>query len=221
MASNSTENSRADAGKQIISDEAPFLLKGLVIILFLIVALYLEWPRERKPNLNKCDLFERTDHEIPGESYAKTVAFGFHSVRSRRVTIIPLNAQSVPSKVLKNVCEQRHYLARLIEALSASGATAIVIDKFFDPESCDQNDPRTADLVHAIQISSVPIIIGAATHAPETDPKHACLILSGSLDFGKKLDARGDATERSAVIWGLTRLNVDLRRIPLKWVHLS
>src|SRR5207248_1886223 len=37
------------------------------------------------------------------------------------------------------------------------------------------------------------------------------------LDFGNKLDENGSPTPQTAVSLGLTRLNADVRKIPLNW----
>ena len=201
-----------------MAKKIPLLISNLIMaLLFVAVAAYLDTPRERKPIGSNCNLFERSDPEETAEQYAQEVTSDFRDIRSRRVTLLPLAQRTEPAMVLNNVCEQRWYLAKLIDQVGSSGATAIVLDKLFDPESCDKDDARTGDLLHSVQASPLPIFVAAATHSPATDPKHSCLIVSDSLDFGKKLDKQGAPTERAAMIKGLARLNADIKRIPLNW----
>jgi serine/threonine protein kinase len=182
-----------------------------------IVALYLEVPREHKPVTNKCELLERGDVEGSAAAYAQIAASGYRNVRSRRVTLIPLRENADPAGILNNVCEQRGYIARLVPQLAAAGATAIVFDKFFGSDFCDKDDKGTSELISAVQSSSTPVVVGIGSHAPKTDPRSACLIASRSLEFGSKRDTNGNPTNQPAVSSGLIRLNSDVRRIPLNW----
>ncbi|HLJ29335.1 MAG TPA: CHASE2 domain-containing protein [Candidatus Angelobacter sp.] len=159
---------------------------------------------------------DRPDSESSTATYAETVATGFRDVRSRRVTMVTLG-EKTPARILNNVCEQRWYLARLIQRLAEHGAAVIVLDKYFGADSCGRDDQGTSDLIRVIQESQVPVVVGRATHPPASDPNNACLIVSGSLDFGNKRDSQGNPTSKPAVVYGLTRMNSDLRRIPLNW----
>ena len=188
-----------------------------MLLILLWAAIYLELPRERKPAANKCELRERGDTQESAETYAQIAASGHRDVRSRRVTVIPLREDTDPARILNNVCEQRWYLARLVPQLADAGATAIVFDKFFGPDSCDKSDEGTSNLICAVQRSRAPVVVGVESHVPQVDPKNVCLILSGSLNFGDKRDANGTPEAQSAVKEGITRLNSDPRKIPLNW----
>lgn len=189
-------------------------LFGLVILL--AVAVYLEVREPHHSTEDKCRLLERTDNEGSAATYAESVANGYRNVRSRRVTVIFLREDSDPASVLNNVCEQREYISGLIRQLITTGASAIVIDKFFSDRSCMEGDRGTTDLLTAIQESTIPVIVGMATHSPESDPRNSCLILNGSLDFGNKRMTPGRSPV-PAVSFGITRLNSDPRKVPLNW----
>ena len=77
--------------------------------------------------------------------------------------------------------------------------------------------PGTADLINAVQVSRAPITVGAGSHAPQAGPRKACLVANSALDFGNKRDEEGRPTGRPAVQLGLTRLNSDVRKIPINW----
>ncbi len=187
------------------------------LLALLALAIWLEIPHEREAPTNECELAARGDIETSATVYGNFVAVGYRNVRSRRVTAVALRGDAEPAKVLNNVCEQRWYVAKLVQRLSDANAAVIVIDKFFAPDSCDPGDLGTLALISAVQNSPRPIVASQGTHSPESDPKGACLILSPSLDFGKKRDAAGRATEKLAVNLGTSRLNPDFRKVPLAW----
>jgi len=62
-----------------------------------------------------------------------------------------------------NVCQQRHYLARLLPALAARQPASIVIDKFFTRDGCTL-EQSTAELQRTIAAlsSRLPIVVGLA-----------------------------------------------------------
>jgi hypothetical protein len=192
---------------------------GLLILIGLVI--YLEVPREPEAAVGKCEFLENEDAGESASNYARTAASGYRNVRSRRVTLITFKEGVDPGRVLNNVCEQRWYAARLIPQLVSEGAAAIVFDKFFGPDSCPERDPGTSDLISAVKNSSAPVVVGVGSHAPESDPRNVCVIASKSLDFGKKPDAGGKPTDQSAVSEGLTRLNFDVRKVPLTWYSYS
>jgi CHASE2 domain-containing sensor protein len=70
--------------------------------------------------------------------------------------------------------------------------------------------------------TSVPVVVGRSTHSPNgNDAYGSCLVLGDSLDFGYKLDSKGNPTKIPAAIIGLTRLNSDVQKIPLSWSYYA
>lgn len=192
---------------------------NLVIVVILLAAgLYIESHKDAPAHSSRCDLIDAQDSSPAEEEIAHLALAGPRDLRSRRVTVVALREDSDPSVIFANLCEQRWYLAQLIDSLTALGASEIVVDKFFNPRSCPSGDPNTAALIAAVQRTPLPVIVGRATHPPGAgDSTQACLILSDSLDFGYKLDNGGHPTSSPAVLWGLTRLNSDIQKIPLSW----
>ena len=182
-----------------------------------IVAIFLEIPRHDNLTSNKCELVEHSGEPGSNAAYAQVVASEYCKAGCRRVTMVVLADGVDPARVLNNVCEQRSYIASLIPKLNAAGASVIVIDKFFAPESCEPGDKGTSELISAVQNSSTPIVIGLGSHAPNGDPRNVCLIGSRSLAFGNKHNTQGTITSLPAASFGLIRLNSDIRRIPLSW----
>jgi hypothetical protein len=199
-----------------LSNRIRIVLNVILLLILLAVGIYLEKPHGRPTGEQGCQLVERADADESGASYGRLLSSGYRDVRSRRVTMVPLGETTAPAPALNNVCEQRWYLARLVSRLSDAGAAVIVIDKYFGWDSCATNDQGTSDLIRAIQISAAPVVVGAATHAPESHSEKSCLILSPSLDFGAKPTVAGEPT-KPAAYYGLTRLNSDPRKIPINW----
>src|ERR1039457_676757 len=195
----------------------PLVRNVATVVVLLLLAVYLETPNTTKPSINRCELVEAGTADKSEAAYARLATSGYRDVRSRWVTVVPLQDETDPARIIGSVCEQRWYLAKLVEAIAAFGPTEIVIDKFFGKDACEDGDLGTADLISAVQRSSVPIVIGRATHPPKSDSKNSCLILSESLDFGNKVDVNGQTENLPAVESGLTRLNSDIRKIPMSW----
>lgn len=187
------------------------------LLVLLALATWFELPHRGRVLNSKCELVPDDESEMSAKSYGNLVASGYRDLRSRRVTTVPLRGDTEPARIINNVCEQRWYVGKLIERLSDAAAAVIVIDKYFSPDSCDSKDPGTLALVSAVRASSRPIIAAAATHAAETDPKNVCLILSPSFDFGEKVSTLGSASKKPAVYVGTSRLNADVRKVPLFW----
>jgi hypothetical protein len=184
-----------------------------------MLAIWFEIPHPRRTLNTDCELVPDEDSEMSAKAYGERVAGGYRDrdLRSLRVTTIALRGDTGPASVLNNVCEQRWYVAKLIERLGDEAVAEIVMDKYFSPRSCSVNDPGTLALVSAVRAFRGPIVAAAATHAAESDPKKACLILSPSLDFGKKPNSIDGKSNKPAVYTGISRLNADVRKIPLFW----
>jgi CHASE2 domain-containing sensor protein len=205
------------AGKWWSSNPARLALNGVGLLILLGLAIYLEVPRERNLPAGRCELFERGDVGESATAFARIAASGYRNVRSRRVTLVAFREGVDPARVLNNVCEQRWYSARLIPQLATAGAALIVFDKFFGPDSCPPGDQGTSDLSSALTSSSVPVVVGVGSHAPESDPRNACLIANKSLEFRKSRDINSSAVDRPIVYQGLIRLNSDPKKVPLNW----
>lgn len=190
----------------------------LAIFVFLSIAVYIEVFYDRPSARQPCELREHAEPGVSASVHQRLVADGYRNVRSRRVTVVPLSESTVPPRALNNVCEQRWYIARLLQRLSTSGAAVIVIDKFFNPTSCDKDDPGTRELRSAAQHSTTPIVVGLATDVAENARNNSCLILSPSLDFGSTASTDAELVAApSPIHYGLTRLNSDIRKVPIRW----
>ena len=192
-------------------------LSGVWLLILLGLAVYLELPHEIVSRENSCELLEGTGTETSAGMYRRMVSSGYRNVRCRRITVVPLRDEADPAMVLNNVCEQRLYLAKLVNQLSRSGVSIIVIDKYFGVDSCSKDDKGTADLIDAVRSSNAPVVVGIATHPPKSTHADSCLIATPSLDFGHKIGSNSAVSTAPSVEQGLTRLNADVRKVPLNW----
>ena len=212
-----TDRLRAFARKIVSSERTRFMLNVVLLLALLGLAIWIEMPHVVRPPRGKCESVSQTNTEVSASSYSSLVSGGYIAVRSRRVTMVPLQEDEEPDKVLNNVCEQRWYVAKLVQRLSEASAAVIVIDKTFAPDSCDQGDPGTLALLAAVQKSPRLIVAASPTHLLSEDPNGACLVLGQSLDFGRKRGADGNPTGGPAVYLGISRLNADFRKVPIEW----
>lgn len=110
------------------------------------------------------------------------------------------------SDLLTNVCSGRSFTAKLIHVLNRRGVKVIALDKTYGDGSCS-NEVQNQELVDAVVESRVPIVVGQGTEkVPEDVAKGDCLVKSPNLSFGT-------ATVRR----GITKLNADDLKIPLRW----
>src|SRR5215472_15587713 len=151
---------------------------------------------------------------------------GFRRPRAHQVAVVMLAQRDLPPELFQNLCKQRQFLAELVSRLNESGPSLIVIDKFFSPDGCDKEEVNS-DLrrTFATVSKQTPIILGRRTF-DETEwkvqPKpselenkqlfsSACLVLAPALAFP-------DLTKSGQLLLGATRLNADVRKIPLEWL---
>jgi CHASE2 domain len=130
---------------------------------------------------------------------------------SDRVSVVAI--ESNLQVIQQNVCPARAFTADLIDAIASQGAAVIAIDKFYGNDACPLGDPGTAALqksVKSLQTAplDIPLVVGASTHeAPPASAAaaDACIVLTPQLDLGPGIHR------------GLTRLNWDVLKLPLRW----
>ena len=130
---------------------------------------------------------------------------------SDRVSVVAI--ESSLQVIQQNVCPARAFTADLIDAIASQGAAVIAIDKFYGDDACPPGDPGTAALkksVTSLQTPplNIPLVVGASTHeAPSASAtaSGACIALTPQLDLGPGIHR------------GLTRLNWDVLKLPLRW----
>jgi CHASE2 domain-containing sensor protein len=126
----------------------------------------------------------------------------------RYTALVEIDSQvDIPSVSSSNVCNERAFLARLIERINASHPAEIVIDKYFGKSSCPDDDAGTRDLIAAVQKTRAnrPLIVGLATS--DTEGKGPAVVQE-TLAFGPE-----DRAQQ-----GIVNIAKDNRRLPLQWL---
>jgi CHASE2 domain len=81
-----------------------------------------------------------------------------------------------------------------------------VIDKLYSKSNCTEQ-PKNKIFLDTMDKTVVPVVVGQPTQALEDTSKGGCLALSPKFEFDKKAN----------VHYGLTRLNSDTLKLPLRW----
>jgi hypothetical protein len=157
---------------------------------------------------NPCDLQEIDQGGFSGKLYAPITNWALRVTPTPVVAIVYIDSKTQPPEVLTNTCAARVFLSRLIEDLNTLRANVIVIDKYYSADSCTEKDKNTI-FIDALNKSVIPVVVGLPTYALTEASKgtSSCLALSPQFDFGNKAN----------VHFGLTRLNSDTLKLPLRW----
>jgi len=187
------------------------LIPLVAILIALIVSDLGDFMRYLPFAENPCGLTEIDQSSFSARTSLRLAELAFRYTPTPSVAIVYVNPASDPADLLTNVCASRVFLARLITDLNALNARLIVIDKFYSAGACAEQD-KNAIFVKAMESSKVPLVVGQQTHPLEDNSKVAgCLALTKRLEFSKL----------SKVLYGLTRLNSDDLKIPLRWPVFS
>jgi len=184
------------------------LARVLIGAAYLGIALLLVgWELQEQGDLyssDRCDLRSAPQVENPlMEPLYRTILSHTTSGTSDRVSVVAIDSNL--QVVQQNVCLARAFTADLIRAIAAQGAGVIAIDKFYGPTACPAEDKATSEFQAAVASLKIPLVVGESTHAPTSASSGSCLVLNSQLDLG------------STIHRGLTRLNQDVLKLPLKW----
>jgi hypothetical protein len=152
-----------------------------------------------------CGVAELDQTSFSAKLYNPVAEWAVHHTSSPQVALVYIDPQTEPAEVLTNTCASRLFLAKLIGDLNLLRANVIVVDKYYSQNACP-DQATNATFVAALAASSAPIVVGRSTHALADSSKLAgCMGLSQGMSFPPNVRT------------GLTRLNADLLRIPLRW----
>ena len=184
----------------------------MAVVPYLVIALLLVgWELQDQGALfssDRCELRSATQTESPFMSPAYRFILA-HSTRAISDKVSMVAIESGLESIQGNVCPARSFTAALVRAAAAEGAAVIAIDKFYGQAACPADDAGTKELKEAIAKSKIPVVVGESTHAPADEASSTCLVLSPQLDLGSKIKR------------GLTRLNQDVLKLPLRWPVLA
>ncbi len=154
-----------------------------------------------------CALSEIDQSSMSARMYLPIARWALRYTPSPSVAIVYIDPSQDPPDLLTNTCASRAFLARLITDLNALSAHVIVIDKYYSANACAEQDKNGA-FIAAMESSKIPIVVGQATQAlPESSGAAGCLAPTPRLEFSKT----------SKVLYGVTRINNDDLKIPLRW----
>ena len=160
---------------------------------------------------NPCALGDASQSSISAKMYMPIAKWALRYTPTPSVAIIYIDPAHDPPDLLTNVCASRAFLARLVNDLNALSAQAIVIDKYYSTGACAEQD-KNAEFVKAMNGSRIPVVVGQATEPMYGSSSSAgCLALSPKLEFSKT----------SKVLYGLTRIDTDVLKIPLRFQVFS
>ncbi len=140
----------------------------------------------------------------PEEFFFKHLMFRRPGVPSSRVAVVTMG-DSEASDLSTDVCSGRRFTADVIDALNRHAVSVIALDKEYGVGSCKQ-EAANAALVAATEHSHVKIVVGQDTHNASEQDDGQCMVLSKGFSFGT-----------AAVTQGITVLNENPLKIPLRW----
>jgi hypothetical protein len=184
-----------------------WVIPPLLLVMLLLAIPELEnmgyslWPS------NPCNLQEIDQGGYSTRLYAPITRWALRFSPTPTVAIIYIDPRTEPSEILTNTCAARVFLSRLVEDLNSLHANVIVIDKYYSDTACTEPIPNQTFL-DAMNKSVLPVVVGRPTHKLENNAKAGgCLALSNPVKFDDKAN----------VHYGLTRLNSDTLKLPLRW----
>jgi len=140
--------------------------------------------------------------------YRRLVTSGFKPLYPRKTSIIQISNADEPMEVtLVNVCQQRLFLGRLLNALLDRRPSVVVIDKIFSPGSCPNQTEGTQALQSAVQqllSKGATVIIGIDADAKDR--------LLPTVDF--PAGQNGNQVTRASILF-----EEDVRKAVFTWDH--
>jgi CHASE2 domain len=183
------------------------ILLGLLYLTALSLLIVWEY-RERLDVLSSdCELRDQVKSSTYNRPYERFLDWASSGAVAHVVTLaIPSDLEEVQ----QNLCLGREYMADVLRALAPHNPSVVVIDKFYSAGSCASAPASTQDLIRAVETLKVPVVIGESTRGLEHEVANSCLVRTSQLDF-----------RAPNVSHGLTRVNSELERLPLRWLVLS
>ena len=183
------------------------ILLGLVYLTALSLLIVWEY-RERLEVLSSdCELRDQVKSSLYNRPYERFLDWASSGAVGHVVTLaIPSDLEEIQ----KNLCLGRDYMADVLGALAPQNPSVVVIDKFYSAGTCASAPASTEDLIRAVGALKVPVVIGESTKGLEQQVASSCLVQTSQLDF-----------RATNVSHGLTRVNSEPERLPLRWLVLS
>ena len=179
---------------------------GLLYLTALSLLIVWEYRDRLEVYTSECELRDQVKsslYNLPYERFLDWASSG--AVRHVATVAIPEDLEEIQ----QNVCLGREYMADVLRALALHNPSVIVIDKFYGAGTCASAPASTEDLIRAVGALKVPVVIGESARGLEHKIANSCLVRTSQLDFKAP-----NATH------GLTRINSEPERLPLRWLIL-
>jgi CHASE2 domain-containing sensor protein len=156
---------------------------------------------------SECELRDQTKSNFYNRPYERILNLASSGGGGHVVALaIPADLEEIQN----NLCLGREYMSDVLRALAARGPSVVAIDKFYSAGTCASSPASTQDMIRAVAALKVPVVIGESTNGLEHQVGNSCLVRKPQLDFGAP-----------NVRHGITRINDEPERLPLRWLVLA
>jgi hypothetical protein len=186
----------------------PVIPLGLILFALMLEDLHvMGWsPFET----DTCGVAELDQSSLSAKLYNPLAEWGVHHTGDPQVALVYIDGTTEPAELLTNTCASRVFLAKLVQDLNTFHPSAIVIDKYYSENACGEAD-KNAIFKSALGNSSAPVVVGQPTHPLAGSNSGGCMCLSQGIVFPPGANVQT----------GLTRLNTDVLRVPIRWPVLD
>jgi hypothetical protein len=180
---------------------------GLLYLAALSLLIVWEYRERLEVLSSECELRDQVKSSLYNRPYERFLDWASSGAAGHVVALaIPLDLEEVQ----KNLCLGREYMADVLRALASQNPSVVVIDKFYSEGACTSTPASTEHLIQAVGALKMPVVVAESTNGLEHEVASACLVRKPQLDF-----------HAPHVKHGLSRLNSEPERLPLRWLVLS
>jgi hypothetical protein len=197
--------------------------KWIIYVGIALIAVALEGGGEF---LRSIGISEPNNDEIaPSMVYQRFATVGYRKPRSHFVSIVVMSQTYDPQDVFGDICQKREFEAALLHKVMELSPSVVVLDFWYFPQSCKTGEDaqRSSALKRAISEASnrFPVVVGLSSHTKHQfeiakDPDLPGLEKSGFTRKDQVLDENARFGDDN-IGYGLARLDLDTRRIPVFW----
>ena len=180
---------------------------------YLVLALLLLHEATGNGEIEECKGVDASVASMSRQDYRTLVHYAIPDVGQAQKVILVTIGSMEPDDIRRDFCQQRFFIARLIQRLKMLNVAVIALDKFYEPDTCPLDGEETKTLLSSVS-GTAPVVTLAFRTAliPKNNRGKANVCLSTKPGFDLGLPKKN---------LGLTRLDADTRRIPLQWPILS
>ena len=153
--------------------------------------------------------------------YQKVVASPRYPI-ARYTVVVEINPDKDPSVAgMKDVCDQREMITRLLRNMAPALPNVIVLDKYYEPHT-PKPCPADTALIQTVQYlrqHSVPVVIGRRIDPESMEDIKGRYYLRPTLAFEEPDTCLEQAARRNSPCYeAVVNIDPDTRRLPLEWL---